>query len=54
MKLQQEMRPLLVINKTHDQPANLMAKIMNSLAVKRTIGKGLKQILSNIKSLTEK
>jgi hypothetical protein len=43
-----------VINETHYRPANLMARIMNGLMMKRMIAKAQQQILSNLKSLTEK
>lgn len=43
-----------VVNETYYQPANLMAKIMNVLMMKRMISKAQEQILSNIRSLTEK
>jgi hypothetical protein len=43
-----------VINETYYQPANLIAKIMNGLMMKKMIGKAQEEILSNIKSLTEK
>ncbi|HMW38492.1 MAG: SRPBCC family protein [Saprospiraceae bacterium] len=42
-----------VINETYYQPANLMAKIMNGLMMKKMISKAQEQILLNIKSLTE-
>jgi carbon monoxide dehydrogenase subunit G len=43
-----------VINETYYQPANLMAKVMNGLMMKGMISKAQEQILTNIKSLTEK
>jgi uncharacterized protein YndB with AHSA1/START domain len=43
-----------VINETYYQPANLIAKIMNGLMMKKMIGKAQEEILNNIKSLTEK
>ena len=43
-----------VINETYYQPANLIAKIMSALMIKHTFGKMQKQMLTNIKSLTEK
>lgn len=43
-----------VVNETFYQPANLIAKIMNTLMMKKMIGKAQEQILINIKSLTEK
>lgn len=42
-----------VVNETYYKPANLMAKIMNSLVMKRMISKAQEQILFNIRSLTE-
>jgi hypothetical protein len=43
-----------VVNETYYRPANQMARIMNWLVMKRTISKAQEQILSNIRSLTEK
>lgn len=43
-----------VINETYYLPANFIAKIMNRLMMKKMIGKAQEEILSNIKSLTEK
>lgn len=43
-----------VVNETYYQPANLIAKIMNGLMMKKMISKAQEQILNNIKSLTEK
>ena len=43
-----------VINETYYQPATALAKIMNSLMLKRMIGKTQAKILINIKSLLEK
>lgn len=43
-----------VVNETYYQPANLVAKIMNVLMMKKMIGKAQEEILNNIKSLTEK
>ncbi len=43
-----------VINESYYQPANLMAKIMNGLVMKRKMRQIQEQILSNIKSLAEK
>ncbi|MBK7853930.1 MAG: hypothetical protein IPJ79_02630 [Bacteroidetes bacterium] len=43
-----------VVNETFYQPANIIAKIMNALMMKKMIGKVQEQILLNIKSLTEK
>jgi carbon monoxide dehydrogenase subunit G len=43
-----------VINETYYQPVNLMAKVMNGLMMKGMISKAQEQILTNIKSLTEK
>ncbi|HEY1870060.1 MAG TPA: SRPBCC family protein [Chitinophagaceae bacterium] len=42
-----------VINETYYQPANIIAKIMNGLMMKKMISKTQEQILNNIKSLTE-
>jgi carbon monoxide dehydrogenase subunit G len=42
-----------VINETYYQPANLIAKIMNGLMMKKMIGKAQEEILRNIKLLTE-
>ena len=43
-----------VINESYYQPANLMAKIMNGLMMKKMMSKIQGQILLNIKSLAEK
>ena len=43
-----------VINESYYQPITLMAKIMNGLMMKKMMGKIQGQILTNIKSLTEK
>ncbi len=43
-----------VISETYYQPTNLVAKIMNGLMMKRMIRKAQEQILSNLRSLTEK
>jgi uncharacterized protein YndB with AHSA1/START domain len=43
-----------VINESHYQPATLMAKIMNGLMMKKQMRNIQEQILTNIKSLTEK
>lgn len=43
-----------VINETFYQPANFVAKIMSAFMIKRTFGKMQEQMLSNIKTLTEK
>jgi carbon monoxide dehydrogenase subunit G len=43
-----------VINETYYQPTNLVAKIMNSLMMKRMVRKAQQQILFNLQSLTEK
>jgi hypothetical protein len=43
-----------VVNESYYQPANLIAKIMNGLMMKKMIGKAQEQILNNLKSLTEK
>jgi hypothetical protein len=43
-----------VTNETYYEPANLIAKIMNAIMMKRIICKAQEQILTNIKSITEK
>lgn len=43
-----------VVNETYYQPATLVAKIMNGLMMRKMIAKAQEQILTNIKSLTEK
>ncbi len=43
-----------VVNESHYQPANFFASIMNSLMMKRFMSKAQEEILTNIKSLTEK
>lgn len=43
-----------VINETYYKPANLMARIMNALMMKKMIGKAQEQILINLKTLSEK
>lgn len=43
-----------VINESYYKPATLMAKIMNGLMMKKQMRKIQNQILTNIKSLTEK
>ena len=43
-----------VISETYYQPANIIAKIMNGLIMKKMILKAQEQILINLKSLTEK
>ncbi|MFN8279742.1 MAG: SRPBCC family protein [Saprospiraceae bacterium] len=43
-----------VISETYYQPANIIAKIMNGLIMKKMILKAQEQILMNLKSLTEK
>ena len=40
-------------SETYYQPVSFMARLMNSLMLKRMIAKAQTQILSNIKSLTE-
>ena len=42
-----------VVNETYYRPANLLARIMNGLMMKRMISRAQAQILSNIRSLTE-
>lgn len=43
-----------VSNETYYQPANIIAKIMSALMIKRTFGKMQEQMLTNIKTLIEK
>ncbi len=43
-----------VINESYYQPATLMAKVMNGLMMKKQMRNIQEQILTNIKSLTEK
>ena len=43
-----------VTNETYYQPVNLIAKIMSALMIKHTFGKMQEQMLTNIKTLTEK
>lgn len=43
-----------VISETYYQPANLLARIMNGMMMKKVISKAQDQILSNIRILTEK
>ena len=43
-----------VINESYYQPATLMAKVINRLMMKKQMSKIQEQILTNIKSLTEK
>lgn len=43
-----------VTNETYYQPANFIAKIMSSLMIKSMFGKMQEQMLTNIKTLTEK
>ena len=43
-----------VVSETWYQPANLPARIMNGLMMKKMIAKAQQQILNNIKTLTEK
>ena len=42
-----------VVSETHYAPANVMARIMNVLMMRRMIGKAQATILENIKSLTK-
>jgi len=42
-----------VTNETYYQPANLIAKIMSALMIRRTFGKMQENMLSNIKTLSE-
>jgi len=42
-----------LVNESYYQPANLIAKIMNSLVMKKKMGQIQEQILSNIKTLAE-
>ena len=43
-----------VTNEIYYQPANIIAKIMSALMIKGTFGKMQEQMLTNIKTLTEK
>ena len=43
-----------IINESYYQPANLIAKIMNALMMKKKMGEIQGQILFNIKTLAEK
>ena len=43
-----------VVSETYYEPANLVARIMNGLMMKKMISKVQEQILSNIRTLTEK
>jgi len=43
-----------VTNETYYQPANIIAKIMSTLMIKGTFGKMQEQMLTNIKTLTER
>jgi hypothetical protein len=43
-----------IVNETYYQPANLIARVMNALMMKKMISKAQEQILLNIKTLTEK
>ncbi|MBK9730390.1 MAG: SRPBCC family protein [Chitinophagaceae bacterium] len=43
-----------IINESYYEPANLMARIMNALMMKKKMGEIQSQILSNIKSIAEK
>lgn len=43
-----------VVNESYYQPANLIARIMNGLIIRRTITKAQEKILQNLKLLTEK
>ena len=43
-----------ITNESYYQPANLMAKIMNALMMKKMMSKIQTQILSNIKAIAEK
>jgi len=43
-----------VANESYYQPANLMARIMNGLIIRRTIRKAQEKILQNLKLLAEK
>jgi hypothetical protein len=43
-----------VVAETYYSPANLMASIMSALVIKKNISKAQGQILTNIKSLTER
>jgi uncharacterized protein YndB with AHSA1/START domain len=41
-----------VVNETHYTPANLMARVMNALMMRRMIGKAQATILENLRALT--
>jgi hypothetical protein len=43
-----------IINESYYEPANLMARIMNALMMKRKMGQIQQQILNNIRTLAEK
>lgn len=43
-----------IVNESYYEPANFIIKIMNALMMKKKMGQIQEQILSNIKSLTEK
>ncbi len=43
-----------VVNETYYQPANIIAKIMNALMMKKMISRAQEQILKNLEKLTEK
>lgn len=43
-----------IVNESYYRPSNFMVKIMNTLVMKRKMGKIQQQILNNIKALTEK
>jgi len=43
-----------IVNESYYKPANLMVKIMNALMMKKKMGEIQGQILSNIKSISEK
>lgn len=42
-----------VVNETWYKPANIIAKIMNALVMRKMISKAQEQILNNLKSLTQ-
>jgi len=43
-----------LINESYYEPANMMVRIMNTLMMKKKMGEIQEQILTNIKTLTEK
>jgi len=43
-----------VVNETHYEPANLAARILNAVMMRKKIGRAQDQILRNIRALTER